>query len=442
MFEFDPKVAHLLRRATLGPTYLEVARASEAGLAATLDSLVSQIDRPPTRQEMMAAAIGGAFLRDARTLRAGWMLRMLSAPSSLREKLTLFWHGHFATAIAKVGDPALMARQVDVLREMALGSFRDMVLEMSRDPAMLIWLDNALNVKGAPNENFARELMELFTLGIGHYSERDVQEVARAFTGWTLDGRSFRFDPSKHDDGEKTVLGRSGRLDGKDVVDHICSLPRTPRFIAWKLWSFFVGTEPAEEDLAAMSGAYFDSGTQVGPMLKAMFRSPRFFEPAAVGTRVKGPVEFVVGLVRSLEAPADGQVYADAAASIGQDLYNPPDVNGWPGGEQWISTYTLLERIRLVRRLVGQGRDDHVCGLDIRKVISENLISENEELVDHMLLRFLHRRPAGPLRRTLLEFLAAGVRGRPTVRLGDAERQEKIRGLIRLILCSQEYQLC
>lgn len=443
MIEFDPKVAHLLRRATLGPTIEEIVAASERGLQPTLDDMLRQLDRPLTQKEAATAAIGDVFLQnEGRGLRAGWMLRMLSVPNLFREKLTLFWHNHFATAISKVNDARFMANQIDTLRELALGKFRDLVLAMARDPAMLIWLDNNLNVKGAPNENWARELMELFTCGIGHYTEKDVQEVARAFTGWNLDGRRFRFFPDKHDDGEKTILGETRNFNGDDVINTLVSKPETARFISMKLWQFFVSQEPTDEDLAPMIAAYHSSDGEIRQVVKAMFLSPAFFEPRNVGNQVKNPIEFVVGTARSLKAKLDDvQTYADAAAGMGMDIYNPPDVSGWAGGEAWISSFTLLERIRLVRRLVNQGRGPVVCGLDTGKIIAQNFISENDELIEHFSVRFLHRRPSRELKKTLSDFLAAGTRS-PVIRLPAGEREAKIRGMIRLILCSPAYQLC
>lgn len=442
MIVFDAKVAHLLRRATLGPTMEEIVRASDRGLKVTLDDMLSQLDRPMSPNEAAAAAIGDIFLKEPRGLRAGWMLRMLNAPNLFREKLTLFWHNHFATAISKVEDTRLMANQIDTLRALSLGKFRDIVLAMARDPAMLIWLDNNLNVKGKPNENWARELMELFTVGIGNYSEKDVQEVARAFTGWTMDRRQFRFIADQHDDGEKSILGITGNLNGEDVINRLVSLPQTPKFVSRKLWQFFVNQEPTDADLAPMIAAYQASDGEIRAVVKAMFQSPAFFDPSNVGNQIKNPIEFVVGTVRSLGAPlSDVQGYADAAAGMGMDMYNPPDVSGWAGGEAWISTYTLLERIRLVRRLVERGRGGVVCGLDTAKLVKDNFISENDELVEHFAIRFLHRKPPAKLKKTLDEFLTAGVRG-PVVRLPAGEREGKIRGLIRLIMCSPEYQLC
>ncbi|HEY8669099.1 MAG TPA: DUF1800 domain-containing protein [Tepidisphaeraceae bacterium] len=442
MLEFDPKVAHLLRRATLGPTIDEIQSASDAGLDTTLEKMLAQLGEPLSKQQIAAQAIGGVFLKDGKSLRAGWMLRLLNSPNLFREKLTLFWHNHFATAISKVENPPMMALQIDTLRELALGNFRQILLAVARDPAMLVWLDNGLNVKGHANENFGRELMELFTLGIGNYTEKDVQEVARAFTGWNLQAGRYQFIADKHDEGEKTILGKTGKLNGDDVIEILASSDHTAAFLSRKLWRFFVSQDPTDKDLAPMIKAYKESNCEIAPVMKAMFTSPRFFDADVIGAQIKNPVEFVVGTVRALKASSEPQPYADAAAAMGMDLYNPPDVSGWAGGENWISTFTLLERIRLVRQLVGQGGAGHIAGLDVNKIITDNFLSTNEEIADHFLTQFLQRQAPAKLRATMLTFLTAGTRGGAVIKLPSEQREEKIRGLVRLILCSPEYQLC
>jgi uncharacterized protein (DUF1800 family) len=442
MFDFDPKVAHLLRRATLGPTIEEIQDASQAGFQKTLDRMLAQLDRPLTREEAAAQAIGDIFLNDDESLRAGWMLRMLQSPNLFREKLTLFWHDHFATAISKVENTRMMATQIDTLRQLGLGDFRTLLLAVSRDPAMLIWLDNALNVKGQANENFGRELMELFTLGIGNYTEQDVMEVARAFTGWGLERNAFRFYADRHDDGQKTIFEKSGNFGGEDVINMLVARERTAEYVSWKMWRFFASQDPEPADLEPMVQAYKSSGRNTTAMLKAMFSSDAFFSDRVMGRQIKSPVEFAVGVARGLKADLDPKLFANAAAAMGQSLYNPPDVNGWPGGPDWISTYTLLERVRLVRQLVSRGGKGKVCGLDTDAIISENFISTNSELLEHFCLRFLHRQPSAKLRRTLTAYLAVGTRRRDVVKLPSNEREDKIRGLCRLILISPEYQLC
>lgn len=445
MLQFDPKVAHLLRRATLGPTINEIVAASSAGVQPTLNKLVSEIDRPLTEQEAAAQAISSVFIeerdRDG-SLRAGWVLRMLNSPNLFREKITVFWHGHFATAISKVNDSRAMYEQIEMLRGHALGDFKEMLLAVARDPAMLVWLDNNLNVKGQPNENFARELMELFTLGIGNYTEKDVQEVARAFTGWNMQQRRFHYYPDKHDDGDKAVLGKAGKFGGDDVIDILANHPQTPVFISRKLWQYFVSPDPTDVDLAPMVDAYKSSGRKISAVVKAMFLSPKFLSGEVMGRQVKSPVEFLVSLVRSLEAEKDVKLYGGAMAAMGQDLYNPPDVSGWKGGEDWISSFTLLERVRLVRQIIGKSRGGTVCGLNVDKIITENFIGTNDELIEHFSLRFLHRAPSAKLKKTLQDYLASGSRGSAAIKLASAEREAKIRGMCQLILISPEYQLC
>lgn len=441
MFDFDPKVAHLLRRATLGPTIEEIQDASQAGFQVTLDRMLAQLDRPPTREEAAAQAIGDVFLNDAESLRAGWMLRMLQSPNLFREKLTLFWHDHFATAISKVDSTRMMADQIETFRQLGLGDFRTLTLAMARDPAMLIWLDNALNVKGHANENFGRELMELFTLGIGNYTEQDVMEVARAFTGWGLDRGRFKFNADQHDTDEKTIFGKTANFNGDEVIDMITAGDRSPQFLSWKMWKFFASQDPTDDDLKPMVEAYKQNNRSASAMLKAMFGSEAFFSDRVMGRQIKSPVEFAVGVARGLKADLDPKLFANAAAAMGQSLYNPPDVNGWPGGAEWISTYTLLERVRLVRNLVARGGKGKVCGLDTDAIVSENFISTNDELLQHFCLRFLHRQPSAKLKRTLLAYMAVGSRRRDVVKLPSNEREDKIRGLCRLILISPEYQL-
>ncbi len=294
MLDFDPKVAHLLRRTTLGPTIEEIQAASEAGLQPTLDKMLSEIDRPLSKQEAAAQAIGGVFLRDAEGLRAGWMLRMLNSPNLFREKLTVFWHGHFATAISKVKDTTLMASQIDTLRELGLGSFRDMLLAMARDPAMLLWLDNALNVKGKPNENFARELMELFSLGIGNYSETDVKEVARAFTGWSLARQAI--SSSSRTCTTKTPKPSSAKAAPSTAkTSSISSPPRRhpPRFLSRKLWRYFVSQQPTDEDIAPLIDAYQKNdrrdrpGAQGDVLLAALLRGRECRHPSQKPGRVR-----------------------------------------------------------------------------------------------------------------------------------------------------------
>ena len=283
---------------------------------------------------------------------ANWFAeRMLTTRRPLEEKLTLFWHGHFATGNGKVRDTRMMLRQNEMLRANAAGSFRDLLVGILRDPAMLVYLDNGENRKGHPNENFGRELLELFTMGVGNYTERDIREASRAFTGWTNDVLEFRFDPATHDEAEKTFLGRTGALDGEDIIDIILDTPVTAEFISAKLYRFFVREEIDPATNAALGVTFRDTGYQLRPLLRRIFLSRDFYSPAAYATQIKSPVQLVVstyrklGLTRLPTIPDFGRL----TGALGQTLFNPPNVAGWAGGRTWITPASLLERGNLFR---------------------------------------------------------------------------------------------
>ena len=275
-----------------------------------------------------------------------WAERMMLTPRPLEEKMALFWHGHFATEQEKVRDYRLMVDQIETLRRLATGNFRNLLLAISRDPAMLIYLDNRKNVVGNANENYAREIMELFALGVGNYTEDDIKEAARAFTGWRNEGRRFIDDRSQHDEGSKTVLGRTGNWDGEDVVDILLAQEACARFIASKIYRFLVHQDPSpalEERLAAVLR---DGGYELKPLLRTIFLSRDFYAPPSFATRIKGPVELMVSTYRKLGLERiPGAPYLPlVTAQLGQALGDPPNVAGWDGGRAWVNPSTLIER--------------------------------------------------------------------------------------------------
>jgi uncharacterized protein (DUF1800 family) len=279
---------------------------------------------------------------------------MLATPSPLTERMTLFWHNHFATSQQKVRSPQLMYRQNALLRREATGSFATLLREVARDPAMLVYLDNAGNRRQAPNENFAREVMELFTLGEGHYSEHDVKEAARAFTGWSLDRETGEYTYRRvwHDYGVKAVLGRTGRLDGDDVIDILLARRETANFIAAKVWREFVSPSPDADEVARWASVFREGRYEVKPLLRAALTSQAFWSPANRGALVKSPVDLVVGTLRTFGIrPVDLRPAAFACAALGQNPFAPPNVKGWPGGDAWIDAATLLGRRQFVDRV-------------------------------------------------------------------------------------------
>ena len=287
-------------------------------------------------------------------LREWWFREMLITPSPLTEKMTLFWHNHFATSQQKVRFTPLMYRQNVLLRRNALGNFGTLLHEMGRDPAMLIYLDGANSRKEQPNENFAREVMELFTLGEGNYSERDIKEAARAFTGWSVDRESgeFMFRRGIHDVGNKTVLGKTGNFDGDQVFDVLLNKPETAQFITRKLWKEFVSLTPDEREVARLAANFRESGYNIARLMRAMLCSDAFYAPENRAALIKSPVEFVVGTMKTFEIETPNlRPFVLASALLGQNVFTPPNVKGWPGGEAWINSATLLGRKQLLDRL-------------------------------------------------------------------------------------------
>lgn len=364
---------HLLARTGFGPTAADVAdyapltraQAVERLLATThrkalLPPPASMASTEPLRYPGPQASVEArrAFnqrnVRDGLELRAWWMQEMASTPSPLTERMTLFWHNHFVSSQQKVRFARLMYGQNVLLREHALGSFATLLHAVAKDPAMLVYLDVAQNRRGQPNENFAREVMELFMLGEGRYGEQDVKEAARAFTGWSVDRDSgaFVFRRALHDGGRKTVLGHSGRFDGDDVLDLLLARPETATHVVGKLWREFVAPDDDAAEIARIAARFRASGYDLRVALRELLTGDAFYAPQARGALVKSPVELVVGALRQLGlAPDDGLPLALAAAQMGQNLCSPSNVKGWPGGEAWINATTLLARKQYLERL-------------------------------------------------------------------------------------------
>jgi uncharacterized protein (DUF1800 family) len=373
--------AHLLNRAGFGGTPHEIERLAKLGPAGAVASLVDYEQTPdptpdpawakpdPERmQKLIALRQAKAeerqqlFMEERRLqwqrmseLRGWWLDRMAKGPRPLQEKLTLFWHGHFATSVQKVRDAYLMWLQNDTFRRLASGNWTQMLVSVTKDPAMLIWLDQAQSRRQHPNENYAREVMELFALGEGHYNEKDVTEAARAFTGLGLNRvlQTCEYRPRQHDDGIKSVLGRTGNLAWSDVLEQIVAQPQAARFISAKLWRFFASENPSEALIAELAARFRQAGNDFKPLLRAIFLSEEFYDPAAVRAQVKSPVQWLVGSVRMLECELPPPMIASRMlANLGQDLFAPPNVKGWDGGTTWITTNTLLARYNQAEMLV------------------------------------------------------------------------------------------
>jgi uncharacterized protein (DUF1800 family) len=384
---------------------------------------------------------------------------MAYGPRPLQEKMTLFWHGHFATSVEKVRDPYFMWKQNDLFRRLATANWELLLLEAGQDPAMLVWLDQAQSRKDHPNENFAREVMELFALGEGHYTEHDITEGARALTGWSLDrmNQQYIYRPFTHDNGEKTFLGRTGNLDGDDVIAQIVAQPQAAVFITAKLWDFFAGQIPSPELNEALAGVLRDNGNNFKPFLRTMFLSEEFYSADIIRNQVKSPVQWLVGSVRMLQCELPPPLLCmGMLRQLGQDLFNPPNVKGWDGGVTWITTNTLLTRYNdaqsLVRgtppnltaadfaRKAGAGGGQKAArlaqnlrmgGVDLTKIFTPAELANKNELVASLERRLLQAPLSGDQEMALNQFLDS----KPQL------NHEDILTVIRLVMSTPEYQV-
>ena len=358
------RVVHLHRRAGFAASWAEIERDLKEGPEASINRVLTGSSRAGVVVddfESTASLIADAAVAsgDINRLRAWWIFRMLASPDPLAERLTLMWHDHFATAVSKVEDLALMRRQNETFRRLARAPFRDLLTASVREPALLLYLDAPSNRKDHPNENLARELMELFTLGIGKFNEGDVKEAARALTGLTVDDGTFREVRSKHDDGEKTLLGRRGRWAPSDLLSILLDRPATAVRIARRLCGLFMGERAFDERATMLLADDLNAHRlDVGHAVETVLRSQAFFASENIRSRVVGPVEFVVGACRAF-VPAPSMpstlLLADWTARLGQQLFEPPNVGGWPGGREWLTPRSLVGRANFAAALV-EGR--------------------------------------------------------------------------------------
>jgi uncharacterized protein (DUF1800 family) len=360
-------VGHLHRRAGFSPPWHLLQRDLAAGPDVAVNRLFageeaasdgSTPDEFSASMDAMATQL--AVSSDVGRIRGAWLYRMIHTPHPLRERMTLFWHDHFATSDEKVHNPSLMQGQNALFREHALGDFGVLLRKIGRDPAMLLWLDAAANRKARPNENYAREVMELFALGRGQYTEVDIREAARAFTGWFVVRDAFRTVDAEHDDRPKTLFGKTGAFGGDDIPPILLDRPACASFVCNKLFRAFVSDvdPPTPALIEPLAAAFRESGYQVAAPLRMILGSTLFHDPSMHRRRVKGPVEFTVGLVRSLEVfrPTVGvDALAEACSLMGQALFAPPSVAGWEGGTAWVDTSTMLARANFALALLSAG---------------------------------------------------------------------------------------
>ena len=455
-------MAHLMRRAGFGATRDELERRAAAGYEATVEDLLHPETHEPIDYYDFLRYLPLQWKPD--TLggigQSGWVWRMINTKSPLQEKMCLFWHQIFATGVSKVDHYDEVVDMIDIFRDRGLGKYRDLLLEVSRNPAMLYWLDNHENHATAVNENWGRELLELFTMGVGNYTEEDVYECSRAFTGWTITPKPpryhmgrfdwhFQYRPSDHDDGEKVFLGHTGNFNGVDIIDIVLAQPATARFIARHLYGFFVADEvqvPAwqntpprdPEAVEIIAGALAESDFDMRHTLRVLFNSD-FFKEARL-TKVKNPTEVVVGTLRMVggaELPSlDVYSYCDQITYMGQDLLNPPSVEGWHYGAEWINSSSLMKRANFVADMVAQVDRPGVSNIIERVKLSgespESAVDACLEMLGSVVVKeetraelIKHTSAQGPFEWN---------------ETSEAEAARRVAEILQLIVATREYQ--
>ena len=462
-------MAHLMRRAGFGATRNELEGYLEDGYEATVDNLLDPGESGHMPDDIIRRYhVDQSELRQLDGAGAYWLYRMLTTSNPLEEKLALFWHGLFATGYAKLNQARALLNQIEMFRHYGFGSFRDLLVELSRDPAMILWLDNNENHKEAINENYGRELLELFSMGIGNYSEDDIKECAKAFTGWTLGNAEYmsvraskdsiwpygriawhyEYRADDHDGGEKKFLGKVGNFNGEDIVDIIVTQEATARFLSTRLFQYFASDEVDSDGELVISGmmeAYFQSGYKVSAVLRSLFNSDYFKSDKCMYSRVKGPVESVVGTVRLAgtyqEPTLDVHSLWAQTMFMGQGLLAPHTVEGWHEGVEWIDSGSLVERINFAAKELSDPTKDGVKDIIRRVTSNQKDLSDPEKLVDSCLDYMGPIQVQPDTREGLIEF--AESQGAVQIQNGQPDENASIQvaRLIGMIASTREYQL-
>tara|TARA_B100001971_G_scaffold41977_1_gene36991 strand:- start:359 stop:1786 length:1428 start_codon:yes stop_codon:yes gene_type:complete len=466
-------IAHLMRRAGFGANREQIGMHANAGYQNTVEALLN-----PGEEDRMDDHLIRRFHPELSGMMGpnapgqNWLYRMATTSAPLREKMALFWHGIFATGYAKVIHGKALSDQTRMFRTFGMGSFKDLLIQLSKDPAMIIWLDNQDNHNGAINENFGRELLELFTMGVGNYTERDIKECARAFTGWTIANREymelrsqrdsdwpygriawhFKYHPEDHDDGEKEFLGQRGRFNGEDIIHIICQQEATARFISRHLYSFFVSDEPPipewrytpptnPEAIDGLTRVYFDSNYDISAMLRALFSSSYFQSQDSWYSKVKSPVELVAGVLRltgEFNRPRREIIDRYFQASyMGQFLNNPPSVEGWHQGTDWLDTGTLVERVNFASQQIGDPAKPGIHAMIERIASIPNNVASPENLISVCLEEMGVISVEEDTMKVLIDFVSQG-HDQPINASNDGS--QKISAALQMVASTKEFQ--
>jgi uncharacterized protein (DUF1800 family) len=448
----DQQIAHLLRRAGFGAAPGEIATYSALGLDGAVDRLINFQHISNAAMDQRIAAANFDFNTPQGNLQ-WWLARMTYSAHPLEEKMTLFWHGLLTSSFRKVGGKRgfqFLKQNNDFLRQHIFARFDDILAGITIDPAMLIWLDGNNSRAGAPNENFGREQMELFSMGVGNYTQTDIEQSARALTGWRVSpllGKAV-FVPKQHDNGQKTFLGQTGNFDYKDIARIICAQAVTAKFLAMRLWRFFAYVNPSDADLQPLIDAYHNNNHSIGAMMRALLTSSAFYSAQAYRARIKSPVEFVVGAFRNLGLGGieQSRPVLNALEVMGELPYDPPNVAGWPGDQSsgnWINTGAWMTRVNAINTLVVYMNNSPDFMQRLQRDIQQQKISTPAAFVDYVLTQLIDGQIDSARRQMLVDYLnneSGGGKGL-TLAGGKALSGASVRGLYYLVMSMPEYQL-
>lgn len=463
------QIGHLLRRAGFGATVDELVTYSSPGYNGAVDRLLNyqQVSDDALEKRLQALNLD---LNQPEDQQRWWLLRMAWTQRPLLEKMTLFWHGHFVSSYRKVGGLRAYKRMItqnQFLRDHAFDTFDNLLLGITTDAAMLFYLDLTQSTKQAPNENYAREMMELFSLGVGHYTQQDVTAGAAALTGWHVVGASSaaQFNPQDHDNQSKTYLGHTGNLDAKAIVHILTNHPATPWFLCRKLFTFFAYENPGDDDLKPLVAAYQESNHNMGAVMRALLHSPQFLSAKAYRSRLKSPIEFVIGAYRSLNVQSDGKELPAQATLMGQTVFDPPDVSGWSGDKissNWLNSGTWMTRLNYIDMILSGTSTNTTnatsisnrvnttntarpnAALDIQAIVDTNAIDSPEHFVEYFAAFLLDGQLDQSRKEQLIGYFTAGGAAvsskRITLTNGVSYPLYRVRGTVYLLLSSPEYQ--
>jgi uncharacterized protein (DUF1800 family) len=449
----ETQIGHLLRRAGFGASPADLATYRALGFTGAVNQLLNYSQVSDSAMENRLNALN-LDLNSPQDQQRWWLLRMAWTQRPLLEKMTLFWHGVLTSSFRKVGGKTAFMRMIiqnNFLRTHAFDTFDNILLGITSDPAMLFYLDLTRSTKAHPNENYARELMELFTLGLGHYTQQDVYMGAAALTGWHVRGLTSRYLPNDHNNLTKTYLGHTGNLNYKDVINILANHPATPWFIARKLFTFFVYENPSTQDLQPLVDSYVQSGHNIGAVMRTLLFSPQFSSAKAYRNRIKSPVEFTVGAYRALGVQGDGLGLPAITTLMGQTIFDPPNVAGWPGDKVsalWLNSGTWMTRLNYIDLLLVRGtyaKAGSTPPVDLQSIINNNKISSPDQFVDYFA-SFLHDGNLEADHRTqFIDYFTTPdtSRGGQQISLtnGTSYPLNRVRGTLYLMMTAPEYHV-